>query len=65
MFSYPDASKLYLPGLSNLIDFFISVVALEKGGPLCKLNGGGPFLYSPLYHDLSAPAIKRNNLFHK
>ena len=41
------------------------VVALGKGEGLCKLNGGGPFLYTPLYHDLSAPAIKRNNVFHK
>ena len=41
-----------------------AVVALGKGGALCKLNGG-PLLYIPLYHDLSAHAIKHSNAFHK
>ena len=40
------------------------MVALGKGRPLWKLNGG-PLFYTPLNHDLSAHAIKRNNAFHK
>ena len=42
-----------------------AVVALTKGGgALCKLNGG-PLLYTPLYHNLSPHAIKRDDAFHK
>ena len=42
------------------------MVALGKGGggPV-QIKWGGLLLYTPLYHDLSAHAIKRNNAFHK
>ena len=49
---------------NNIDDYSYKVVALGKGGPLCRLNEG-PLLYTPLYHDLSAHAIKLNNAFHK
>ena len=41
-----------------------SVVALGKGGPLCKLNRG-PFALHTTLQYLSALAIKHNNAFHK
>ena len=37
----------------------------KRVGSLGKLNGGPLLFYTPLDHDLSAPAIKRNNAFHK
>ena len=43
---------------------FETVVALGKGGPV-QIKWGGPFLYTLLYHVLSALAIKRNNAFYK
>ena len=49
-----------------LIDFHLISGGLRKGGaPLQIKWGGGPFLYTLLYHVLSALAIKRNNAFHK
>ena len=38
---------------------------LRKGWAPVQIKWGGPFLYTSLYHDLSALAIKRNNAFHK
>ena len=38
---------------------------LRKGGAPVQIKWGGPFLYTLLYHVLSALAIKRNNAFHK
>ena len=38
---------------------------LRKGGAPVQSKWGGPFLYTLLYHVLSALAIKRNNAFHK
>ena len=47
--------------------FFSTVTSggLRKGGGPVRIKWGGPFLYTLLYHVLSALAIKRNNAFHK
>ena len=37
----------------------------RKGGTPVQIKWGSPFLYTLLYHVLSALAIKRNNAFHK
>ena len=52
---YPK-QKLTIPHFSG---------GLRKGGAPVQIKWGGPFVYTSLYHDLSAPAIKRNNVFHK
>ena len=69
---------MMLLGMKISVPFFVSNQAqakqlfisyrsggLRKGGPHVQIKWGDPFLYTPLYHDLSALAIKRNNAFYK
>ena len=47
-----------------LIDTLAVLAQGKGGGGPVQIKWGGTFLYTPLYYDLSAHSIKRNNAFH-